>query len=139
MELTGHIKMARFQTFWIQMQKNKPLDKNRKSVQTSGMKMAFYSYINIGQCLMAQHYLPLKAARDNGALQQAKENLERQVKDLTQRLEQQTRLKTELEETLRAKEHEVPTKGSDMEQVNKLTAEMEKLAVILVYNFYVIL
>ncbi|XP_035843970.1 myosin-9 isoform X9 [Helianthus annuus] len=71
------------------------------------------------------------AARDNGALQQAKENLERQVKDLTQRLEQQTRLKTELEETLRAKEHEVPTKGSDMEQVNKLTAEMEKLARLL--------
>ncbi|MFS8009660.1 hypothetical protein Hanom_Chr14g01287561 [Helianthus anomalus] len=37
------MKMARFQTFWIQMRKNKPLDKSRKSNQISGTKMAFYS------------------------------------------------------------------------------------------------
>ncbi|KAJ0485083.1 hypothetical protein HanOQP8_Chr14g0524731 [Helianthus annuus] len=32
--------MARFQTFWIQMRKNKPLDESRKSDQTSGTKVA---------------------------------------------------------------------------------------------------
>ncbi|MFS8014976.1 hypothetical protein Hanom_Chr15g01350991 [Helianthus anomalus] len=37
------MKMARFQTFWIQMRKNKPLDESRKSGQTSGTKMTFYS------------------------------------------------------------------------------------------------
>ncbi|MFS7967349.1 hypothetical protein Hanom_Chr09g00784781 [Helianthus anomalus] len=37
------MKMARFQIFWIQMQKNKPLDESRKTGQTSGIKMAFYS------------------------------------------------------------------------------------------------
>ncbi|MFS7914006.1 hypothetical protein Hanom_Chr02g00148361 [Helianthus anomalus] len=37
------MKMARFKTFWIQMQKNKPLDEIRKTSQTSGKKMAFYS------------------------------------------------------------------------------------------------
>ncbi|MFS8030861.1 hypothetical protein Hanom_Chr17g01539061 [Helianthus anomalus] len=36
-------EMARFQTFWIQMQKNKPLDESRKTDQTSGTEMAFYS------------------------------------------------------------------------------------------------
>ncbi|MFS7940801.1 hypothetical protein Hanom_Chr05g00468621 [Helianthus anomalus] len=44
MELTSRMKMAVFQTFWILMRKNKPLDESRKSSQTSGMKMAFYSY-----------------------------------------------------------------------------------------------
>ncbi|MFS8011007.1 hypothetical protein Hanom_Chr14g01303771 [Helianthus anomalus] len=43
MELMSRIKMARFQTFWIKMRKNKPLDENRKTSQTSWMKMAFYS------------------------------------------------------------------------------------------------
>ncbi|MFS7974428.1 hypothetical protein Hanom_Chr09g00868631 [Helianthus anomalus] len=43
MELTGRMKMARFQTFWIQMRKNKPLNESRKTGQTSGTKMAFYS------------------------------------------------------------------------------------------------
>ncbi|MFS8026777.1 hypothetical protein Hanom_Chr16g01490691 [Helianthus anomalus] len=43
MELTIRMKMARFQTFWIQMRKNKPLDGSRKTDQTSGTKMAFYS------------------------------------------------------------------------------------------------
>ncbi|MFS7991761.1 hypothetical protein Hanom_Chr12g01074391 [Helianthus anomalus] len=43
MELTSWMKMARFQTFWIQMRKNKPLDESHKTGQTSGTKMAFYS------------------------------------------------------------------------------------------------
>ncbi|MFS7963793.1 hypothetical protein Hanom_Chr08g00742511 [Helianthus anomalus] len=43
MELTSQMKMVRFQTFWIQMRKNKPLDESRKSSQTSGTKMAFNS------------------------------------------------------------------------------------------------
>ncbi|MFS7920982.1 hypothetical protein Hanom_Chr03g00231261 [Helianthus anomalus] len=46
-ELMRWIKMARFQTFWIQMQKNKPLDESRKSGQTSRTKMAFYSHKNM--------------------------------------------------------------------------------------------
>ncbi|MFS7914789.1 hypothetical protein Hanom_Chr02g00157641 [Helianthus anomalus] len=37
------MKMARFQTFWIPQQKNKPFDESRKTGQTSGMKMPFYS------------------------------------------------------------------------------------------------
>ncbi|MFS7921847.1 hypothetical protein Hanom_Chr03g00241751 [Helianthus anomalus] len=37
------MKMTRFQTFWIQMRKNKPLDESCKTGQTSGTKMAFYS------------------------------------------------------------------------------------------------
>ncbi|MFS8005990.1 hypothetical protein Hanom_Chr13g01243961 [Helianthus anomalus] len=44
MDLTSWMKMARFQTFWMQMVKNKPLDKSRKSSQTSGTKMTFYSF-----------------------------------------------------------------------------------------------
>ncbi|MFS8021517.1 hypothetical protein Hanom_Chr16g01428281 [Helianthus anomalus] len=43
MKLTSRMKMARFQTFWIQMLKNKPLDESRKTDQTLGTKMAFYS------------------------------------------------------------------------------------------------
>ncbi|MFS7994897.1 hypothetical protein Hanom_Chr12g01111481 [Helianthus anomalus] len=43
MELTSWMKMARFQTFWIQMRNNKPLDESRKTGQTSGDGMAFYS------------------------------------------------------------------------------------------------
>ncbi|MFS8005558.1 hypothetical protein Hanom_Chr13g01238731 [Helianthus anomalus] len=43
MELTSWMERARFQTFWIQMRKNKPLDESRKTSQTSGIKMAFYS------------------------------------------------------------------------------------------------
>ncbi|MFS7950893.1 hypothetical protein Hanom_Chr07g00588521 [Helianthus anomalus] len=38
------MKMARFQTFWIQMRKNKPLDESRKTGQTSKTKMVFYSF-----------------------------------------------------------------------------------------------
>ncbi|MFS7985773.1 hypothetical protein Hanom_Chr11g01002551 [Helianthus anomalus] len=45
MELTSPMKMARFQTFWIQMRKNKPLDESRKSGKTSRTKMTFYSKI----------------------------------------------------------------------------------------------
>ncbi|MFS7951349.1 hypothetical protein Hanom_Chr07g00594101 [Helianthus anomalus] len=43
MELTSRMKKARFQTFLIQMRKNKPLDESCKSSQTSRTKMAFYS------------------------------------------------------------------------------------------------
>ncbi|MFS8027954.1 hypothetical protein Hanom_Chr16g01504811 [Helianthus anomalus] len=43
MELTSGMKMARFQTFWIRMRKNKPLDESRIIGQTSGTKMTFYS------------------------------------------------------------------------------------------------
>ncbi|MFS7916171.1 hypothetical protein Hanom_Chr02g00173981 [Helianthus anomalus] len=43
MELTRRMKMARFQTFWIRMRKNKPLDESRKTGQTSGTKIALYS------------------------------------------------------------------------------------------------
>ncbi|MFS7908859.1 hypothetical protein Hanom_Chr01g00088011 [Helianthus anomalus] len=34
---------GRFQSFRIQMRKNKPLDESRKTGQTLGTKMAFYS------------------------------------------------------------------------------------------------
>ncbi|MFS7974943.1 hypothetical protein Hanom_Chr10g00874711 [Helianthus anomalus] len=37
--------MVRFQTFWIKMMKNKPLNKSCKTGETSGTKMAFY-YLN---------------------------------------------------------------------------------------------
>ncbi|MFS7971209.1 hypothetical protein Hanom_Chr09g00830021 [Helianthus anomalus] len=43
MDLTSQMKMAKFQTFWIQMRKSKPLDEIHKTGQTSGTKMAFYS------------------------------------------------------------------------------------------------
>ncbi|MFS8028003.1 hypothetical protein Hanom_Chr16g01505371 [Helianthus anomalus] len=43
MELTSWMKMARFQTFWIQMRRNKPLDESLKTGQTTGTKMTFYS------------------------------------------------------------------------------------------------
>ncbi|MFS8027423.1 hypothetical protein Hanom_Chr16g01498501 [Helianthus anomalus] len=43
MKLTSRVKTARFQTFWIQRLKYKPLDESRKTGQTSGTKMAFYS------------------------------------------------------------------------------------------------
>ncbi|MFS7902212.1 hypothetical protein Hanom_Chr01g00008651 [Helianthus anomalus] len=39
------MKMARFQTFWIQIWKNKPLDESCKTGQTSKTKMTFYSII----------------------------------------------------------------------------------------------
>ncbi|MFS7942313.1 hypothetical protein Hanom_Chr06g00486951 [Helianthus anomalus] len=45
MELTSRMKMTRFQTFWIQMRKNKPLDESCKAGQTLGTKMAFYSNV----------------------------------------------------------------------------------------------
>ncbi|MFS7894983.1 hypothetical protein Hanom_Chr00s002307g01695351 [Helianthus anomalus] len=44
MELTSRMKMARFQTFWIQMRKNKSLHGSRKTSQTLGTKMTFYSF-----------------------------------------------------------------------------------------------
>ncbi|MFS7922430.1 hypothetical protein Hanom_Chr03g00249051 [Helianthus anomalus] len=54
MELTSRMKMARFQTFWIRMRKKKTLDENRKTNQTSGTKMAIYSFeiikVNLLDC-----------------------------------------------------------------------------------------
>ncbi|MFS7979901.1 hypothetical protein Hanom_Chr10g00933161 [Helianthus anomalus] len=48
MELTSQMKMARFHTFWIQMRKKKkPLDECGKTSQTSRMKIAFYSLLNL--------------------------------------------------------------------------------------------
>ncbi|MFS7921051.1 hypothetical protein Hanom_Chr03g00232091 [Helianthus anomalus] len=41
MELTSRIEMTRFQTFWIRIRKNKPLDESRKTAQTSGTKWHF--------------------------------------------------------------------------------------------------
>ncbi|MFS7989156.1 hypothetical protein Hanom_Chr11g01043431 [Helianthus anomalus] len=52
MELPSRMKMARFQTFWIQMRKNKPLDESRKTGLTSGTKLAFYSNKNNNSSLV---------------------------------------------------------------------------------------
>ncbi|KAF5779495.1 hypothetical protein HanXRQr2_Chr12g0560141 [Helianthus annuus] len=46
MELTSRMKMARFQIFWIQIRKNKPLDESCKTDQTSTTKTAFYCILN---------------------------------------------------------------------------------------------
>ncbi|MFS7983052.1 hypothetical protein Hanom_Chr11g00970011 [Helianthus anomalus] len=43
MELTSWMKMARYQTFWIHVRKNKPLNESGKTGQTLRTKMAFYS------------------------------------------------------------------------------------------------
>ncbi|MFS7989543.1 hypothetical protein Hanom_Chr11g01048171 [Helianthus anomalus] len=43
MELRSRMKTTRFHTFWIHMRKNKPLDESRKTSQTSGTKMTFYT------------------------------------------------------------------------------------------------
>ncbi|MFS7982218.1 hypothetical protein Hanom_Chr10g00960171 [Helianthus anomalus] len=37
------MRMTRFQTIWIRLQKNKPLDESCKTDQTTGTKMAIYS------------------------------------------------------------------------------------------------
>ncbi|MFS7967139.1 hypothetical protein Hanom_Chr09g00782251 [Helianthus anomalus] len=51
MELISWMKMARFQTFWIKMRKNKPLDESSKTGQTSGTKtkLAFYYSIKVNK------------------------------------------------------------------------------------------
>ncbi|MFS8001660.1 hypothetical protein Hanom_Chr13g01192931 [Helianthus anomalus] len=49
MELTSWMKMAKFQTFYIQIQKKKSLDESRKTSQTSGTKMVFYCFFFCGQ------------------------------------------------------------------------------------------
>ncbi|MFS7907899.1 hypothetical protein Hanom_Chr01g00076941 [Helianthus anomalus] len=56
MELISRMKMTRFQTFWIQMRQNKPLDESRKTGQTSGMEMAFTLEI-INQVVVQCHYI----------------------------------------------------------------------------------
>ncbi|MFS7904464.1 hypothetical protein Hanom_Chr01g00036371 [Helianthus anomalus] len=55
MELMSRMKMARFQTFWIQVRKNKPLNESRKTGQTSGTKMKFYSKLFYGSQLTIFH------------------------------------------------------------------------------------
>ncbi|MFS7933111.1 hypothetical protein Hanom_Chr04g00375921 [Helianthus anomalus] len=45
MKLTSLMKLARFRTFWIKIRKNKHLDESRKTSETLGMKMTFYSCI----------------------------------------------------------------------------------------------
>ncbi|MFS7957809.1 hypothetical protein Hanom_Chr07g00670761 [Helianthus anomalus] len=39
----GKISNGKISNLWILMRKNKPLDESRKTDQTSGTKMAFYS------------------------------------------------------------------------------------------------
>ncbi|MFS8004928.1 hypothetical protein Hanom_Chr13g01231451 [Helianthus anomalus] len=38
MELTSRMKMTRFQTFWIQIRKNKPLDETQKSQNWTNLR-----------------------------------------------------------------------------------------------------
>ncbi|MFS7963816.1 hypothetical protein Hanom_Chr08g00742761 [Helianthus anomalus] len=49
MKLTSRMKMTRFQTFWIQVRKNKLLDKIHKTGHSSATKMAFYSLFCLQQ------------------------------------------------------------------------------------------
>ncbi|MFS7915898.1 hypothetical protein Hanom_Chr02g00170791 [Helianthus anomalus] len=49
------MKMARFQTFWIHMRKNKLLDESRKTGQTLGTKMAFYSLVRKTKLVKQTH------------------------------------------------------------------------------------
>ncbi|MFS7984954.1 hypothetical protein Hanom_Chr11g00992721 [Helianthus anomalus] len=44
MELRSWMKIARFQTFWIHIGKNKPLNESCNTGQTSRTKMTFYSF-----------------------------------------------------------------------------------------------
>ncbi|CAH1417764.1 unnamed protein product [Lactuca virosa] len=70
------------------------------------------------------------AARDNGALQELKDKLQKQVQELTQRLEHEIRLKTQLEQSLLAKEREYATNAPDGAHggmIDGLTAEVENL------------
>ncbi|MFS8014941.1 hypothetical protein Hanom_Chr15g01350571 [Helianthus anomalus] len=46
MELKRLMKMARFQTFWIQMRINNLLNESRKTSQTSRTKITFHSKKN---------------------------------------------------------------------------------------------
>ncbi|MFS8025798.1 hypothetical protein Hanom_Chr16g01479381 [Helianthus anomalus] len=50
------MKMARFQTFWIQMWKNKPLDESHKTGQTLGTKITFYSKTYSLHSTQSQHF-----------------------------------------------------------------------------------
>ncbi|MFS7993853.1 hypothetical protein Hanom_Chr12g01098961 [Helianthus anomalus] len=52
MKFTSRMKMARFQTFWIWMRKNKPLDKNRKTCQTLGTKWHFTLLLSMHKLLV---------------------------------------------------------------------------------------
>ncbi|MFS7920996.1 hypothetical protein Hanom_Chr03g00231411 [Helianthus anomalus] len=44
-KMTSRMNVARFQTFWIQMRKNKPLNESRKTSQTSGTKMTYFTLL----------------------------------------------------------------------------------------------
>ncbi|MFS7929302.1 hypothetical protein Hanom_Chr04g00330891 [Helianthus anomalus] len=57
MELTSRMKMARFQTFWIQMRKNKPLDESRKTSQTQGRKWHFTLMFCMITCYYMSKYI----------------------------------------------------------------------------------
>ncbi|MFS7915276.1 hypothetical protein Hanom_Chr02g00163371 [Helianthus anomalus] len=58
MELTSRMKMAGFQTFWIQMRKNKPLDESRKNwPNLKRTKMTFYSFFKHALCLYILRHL----------------------------------------------------------------------------------
>ncbi|XP_024973824.1 myosin-9 [Cynara cardunculus var. scolymus] len=71
------------------------------------------------------------AARETGALQQVKEQLEQQVKELTRRLDIEVRKKNELEKSLLAKEHESGTNTSSGGKIDSLAAEVEDLKALL--------
>ncbi|KAI3668044.1 hypothetical protein L6452_43117 [Arctium lappa] len=70
------------------------------------------------------------AARETGVLQQAKEQLEQQVEELTRRLDIEIRKKTELEKSMPAKE-EFAIETSGMEKIDSLAAEVENLKALL--------
>ncbi|MFS7909593.1 hypothetical protein Hanom_Chr02g00096391 [Helianthus anomalus] len=55
MNLTSWMKMARFQTYWIQMRKNKPLDESHKTSQTWHFTLKFN--INIFKMLYILSYV----------------------------------------------------------------------------------
>ncbi|XP_042054026.1 myosin-11-like [Salvia splendens] len=66
------------------------------------------------------------AARDTGALKEAKDKLEKQLEDLTWRLQLEKRLKVDLEE---AKNHEIAKLHSSMEELQKKVDEANALVI----------
>ncbi|KAL1546121.1 myosin-11-like isoform X1 [Salvia divinorum] len=67
-----------------------------------------------------------KAARDTGALKEAKDKLEKQLEELTWRLQLEKRLRADLEE---AKNQELSKLRSSMEEMQKKVDEMSALVV----------
>ncbi|KAG6434219.1 hypothetical protein SASPL_105842 [Salvia splendens] len=68
----------------------------------------------------------LQAARDTGALKEAKDKLEKQLEELTWRLQLEKRLRADLEE---AKNQEMAKLRSSMEEMQKKVDEMSALVV----------